>query len=417
MFTSTQIKQMKYDGRSQDFRPVPELPRLGVRIYPSGRKMWALRYRLEGDRKLRLLTLASCALRKPSEVLLEAREILLAIDKGENPKALRRRVTKKYTLREFADHYLSLLKRDGKSERAYGDTKRRLKKKIFPALGAETFLLHVVRDDVTGMHTKLTNNSGPVEANRCVQLLRTMFNKAEKSLYLPDGTPNPCSGVDLNTEKSRTRYLKSDELERLGDALKHEAPDTQAKVHLILHLGLRKSEILSLRWADVQLEDSDDFKAHINLANTKSGRDHRLGLNKETKEIFAQLHKIRLVQKVRRAKRNKRTTRGLAISPYVFPSKYDLNDHVKDFKQPWHRIRKRAGLEDVTLHDLRRTCGTILAQSDVPLEVISQILNHTNPEVTRIYAKLSSKQMTQALDKVSEAVSEKVGRVGGRNIA
>ena len=173
MFTNTQIKQMKYDGRSQDFRPVPELPRLGVRIYPSGRKMWALRYRLEGDRKLRLLTLASCALRKPSEILLEAREILLAIDKGENPKALKRRVTKKYTLREFADHYLSLLKRDGKSERAYGDAKRRLKKKIFPALGAETFLVHILRDDVTGMHTKFTNNSGPVEANRCVQLLRS----------------------------------------------------------------------------------------------------------------------------------------------------------------------------------------------------------------------------------------------------
>ena len=416
MFTKTDIRQMEYDGRSQDFRPVPEIPRLGVRIYPSGRKMWALRYRLVGDRKLRLLTLASCALRKPSEVILEAREILLAIDKGENPKSLKRQVTKKYTLREFADHYLSLLRRDSRSKATYRNAKRRLQKKILPALGADTFLLHVRRDDVTGMHKQLTKD-GPVEANRCVQLLRTMFSKAEKSLYLPDATPNPCSGVDLNTEKSRTRYLKSDELERLGDALKHEPPDTQAKVHLILHMGLRKSEVLSLKWADVQLEDSDDFRAHINLANTKSGRDHRLGLNEDTKEIFGQLHKIRLVQKVRRANRDKRTARSLGISPYVFPSKYDLNDHVKDFKQPWHRIRKRAGLEDVTLHDLRRTCGTILAQSGVPLEVISMILNHTNLETTRIYAKVGSKQITQALDKVSEAVSEKVGRVGQAKVA
>jgi len=409
------IKQLEWTGKGKEnqFHPVPEFPRLGIRLYPSGRKMWVLRYRLLGDRKKREMTLEHVSLREPSEVILDAQEMLLAIDRGENPKALKKKITKRYTLREYADHFLGLLK--GKA--SYKEAKRRLLKKILPALDGETFLLHILRDDVTGMHTKLTKRDGPVEANRCVQLLRTMFNRAEKSIYLPDGTPNPCRGVDLNPETSRTRYLEADELERLGDALEYEDLDTQAKVQLILQLGMRKSEVLSLKWSDVQLEDSDDFPAHINLEGTKSGRDHRLGLNEETNYIFAQLHKIRLVQKVRRDKRHRRAVGGLAISRYVFPSKYDLSAHVKDFKVPWHRVRKRAGLEDVTLHDLRRTAGTIMAQNGVPLEVICSVLNHTQIETTRIYAKMGDNQITDALALVSGAVVSKLGRIGERKTA
>jgi len=382
--------------------------------------MWALRYRLEGDRKVRVLTLEPCALRKPREILLEAREILLAIDRGENPKALKKKVTKRYTLREYATEYLSIVRKklgEGRSTRPYNDCRRRLEGKILPALGAETFLLHIMRDDVTEMHKNLTDNHGPVEANRCVQILRAMFNRAEKSIYLPDGTPNPCVGVDLNEETERTNYLKAHQLERLGEALELEDLDTQAKVHLILHLGMRKMEVLSLKWSDVQLEDADTFPAHINLESTKSKRNHLLGLNEETKHIFAQLHKLRVVQMARRDKRNKRAKRRLTISPYVFPSKYNLNDHQKDFKTPWYRVRKNAGLEDCTLHDLRRTNGTILAQNGVSLEVISHVLNHTNKEITRIYAKLSSEQITDALATVSGVVVSKLGRVGERKTA
>ena len=407
------IKQLRWGGKQTDFHPVPDEPRLGIRCYPSGRKVWSLRYRLLGDRRGHLIKLERVGLREPSEVVLDAQVMLLAIDQGQNPKAIKKQATKKYTLADYSKHYLSLIK----EKPSFREAEARIEKKLFPALGRETFLLHIMRDDVTAMHEDITEDHGKVEANRCVQLLRTMLNRAEKSVYLPDGTPNPCRGVDLNRETSRTRYLNEAELERLGEALGYESIDTQAKVDLILNFGLRKMEALSLRWSDVQLEDSDDFPAHINLEGTKSGRDHRLGLNEETTHIFAQLHKLRVVQKVRRDKRNKMAGSGLAISPYIFPSKFDLNAHVQDFKKPWHRIRKNAGIEDVTLHDLRRTAGTIMAQNGVALEVICSVLNHTNKEVTRIYAKMGDNQITDALALVSGVVVSKLGRIGERKTA
>ena len=90
---------------------------------------------------------------------------------------------------------------------------------------------------------------------------------------------------------------------------------------------------------------------------------------------------------------------------------------MQDFKKPWHRIRKNAGIEDVTLHDLRRTAGTIMAQNGVALEVICSVLNHTNKEVTRIYAKMGDNQITDALALVSGVVVSKLGRIGERKTA
>ena len=80
-----------------------------------------------------------------------------------------------------------------------------------------------------------------------------------------------------------------------------------------------------------------------------------------------------------------------------------------DIKKPWARIRKAAGLEDIRLHDLRRTVGSWMAQAGVPLQVIGQVLNHTHPDVTRIYARLAENQSREALDAFAEKFVETVG--------
>ena len=61
------------------------------------------------------------------------------------------------------------------------------------------------------------------------------------------------------------------------------------------------------------------------------------------------------------------------------PSPTDPQTHRKDIKPQWERVREAAGLEDVTLHDLRRTAGSFMAQAGVPLQVIQHVLGHRAP--------------------------------------
>jgi len=413
MFSKTDVSRLKWDGRSFDFRPCEEDARFGVRLYESGRKIWCLRYRLLGNRaKVHTLKLESVGLRTPKEVWLDARRLLIALDSGQNPKALRE-TQKRYTLQELSDSYLKRLDRKA-SAKTISEARRRLDKRIIPALNGDTFLEHIERADIQKMHEEISED-GAVEANRCVQLVRAMFSHAEKGEHLPDHYPNPAVGVDLNTERSKDRYLDTEELGRLFEALQKEDINTKAKVLLTLGLALRKSELLSLRWENVQLEWFGDEAPHIKIPKTKNGLSHRLPLMEEQVAILKQLEQMQLGVVSRKADRYKdlRITR----SPWVFPSYTDWSKHTQDFKSTWRRLRKNAGLiygknstkETPTWHDLRRTCASIMAQKNVPIEVAMQILNHSDKQITRIYYQLSNQQTTQALEVVQEAISEGFG--------
>ena len=76
-------------------------------------------------------------------------------------------------------------------------------------------------------------------------------------------------------------------------------------------------------------------------------------------------------------------------------------------------LREKSGLEDITLHDLRRTAGSHMAQAGVPLQVIGEVLGHSHPGVTKLYARLASENERQALDTLSEALSGALGLAKG----
>ena len=82
---------------------------------------------------------------------------------------------------------------------------------------------------------------------------------------------------------------------------------------------------------------------------------------------------------------------------YVFVGR-GPKGHLVNLKRAWHRIRTRAKLEDVRIHDLRRTLGSWLAGSGASLPLIGKILNHSQPTTTAIYARLDLATMRKALD-------------------
>jgi integrase len=192
-------------------------------------------------------------------------------------------------------------------------------------------------------------------------------------------------------EHSRDRWLRAEEVSRLMEVVqKEEDPYVRAAIPLLLLTGLRKNELLKARWADIDME-----RREIHLPETKTGEAQTRLLPGPTLDILRELPRMK-------------------GSPYVFPSPTSPSNPRRDLKRQWERIRKAAGLEDVTLHDLRRTAGSFMAQAGVPIQVIQQVLGHSHPGVTRLYARLASENERKALETLADALSGPLGLGKGR---
>jgi integrase len=172
--------------------------------------------------------------------------------------------------------------------------------------------------------------------NRSVALIRSMFNFARKKRHFSG--ENPAASVDFFPEEKRERFLSPDELRRVNEALLQEPNEYwRAYFPLTLLLGPRKNDLLGARWADIDFEQRT-----WRLPTTKAGRSHLLPLPESAVDILRSL-----------------PSRG---QEFIFPG-IGRTGHLAEPKKAWVRIRNRAGVPDVRIHDLRRTLGSWLAAS------------------------------------------------------
>ena len=246
------------------------LPGFGLRIHPSGRKVWIVQARIEG--RSRRIVIARHGEMELAEARRRARDMLASIRAGDNPAEDIRRERETPTLREFSDEYLRRCephwKPSGrKTVRIY------LKARILPAFGRMP-LDRIGPEDVAAWFDAASRDK-PGAANRAFEILRAMMNRAEEWGLRERGT-NPCLGIAKNPRKQVARFLDADELARLGRALEaHEArwPEAVAAIRLLALTGCRRSEVLNLRWRNIgadaiALEDSktgiflEDYAGH-----------------------------------------------------------------------------------------------------------------------------------------------------------
>ncbi len=345
-----------------------EIRSFAVRVFPSGKKSYILDYRCRG--RHRRMTIGSCSVLTLHQARERVRKLMIQILDGVDPLEVRESQRKVLTVTEFSNLFIERYAK--KFRKSWKEDARRLHKHVIPAFGSIR-LDALQRGDISAFHAEI-GESSPVEANRVTELFRRMFHVAMEWGYLPSTFENPAKGVKKFPEKSRERVLTEEEIIAIGQALIEEQNVyARTAITLALHLGNRIGEILKAKWRDVNLKNRTWL-----FPDTKSGKQHTLPLTEET---------VGLLESIPRDSSTKE----------IFP--------IKSVRKAWERIRKKTGLENIRIHDLRRSAASMMVDDGISLHIVSKVLNHSSLSITSgVYAHVGMDPVEDALQKHSKKI-------------
>jgi integrase len=346
----------------------------GCRVTAAGARAFVLNYRRRGDGVERRYTIGSYPEWTVAGARAEAKTLRRSIDSGGDPVGDLRAQRNAPTVNELCDRFVAeyLPRKRLSTQKTYD---QQISSEIRPALG-RLKVANVTFADIDRIHRAITKRERKYLANRVVALLSSMFAMAIKWRMRTD---NPCKGVERNDEAKRKRYLTGAEMERLSAALSVADQDSADIFRLLLLTGARTGEVLSARWADIDLEAGTWAKPG---ASTKQRTEHVVPLNAPARQLLAE--------------------RPRNHSEYVFPGRRE--GYRVGIKRAWERICKAAQITGLRVHDLRHSYASILASSGVGLHAIGALLGHTQPQTTHRYAHLFDDHLRQATERVGEVV-------------
>lgn len=242
----------------------------------------------------------------------------------------------------------------------------------------------ITRQDIAAVHVAITKAGHGATANRVLALVSSIFGRGIEFSIIET---NPARGIRRNTETSRERFLQSGELPRFFQALADEENDTMRDYFLLsLLTGARRANVLSMAWRDVSLE-----RAEWRVGMTKNGTPQTVALSPEAATILLS---------------RKETAMEGAL--FVFPGSGACG-HLAEPKKGWKRVLARAGLDNLRIHDLRRTLGSWQAKTGASLAIIGKSLNHKNQATTAIYARLDLDPVRQSVNTATSAMLAAAG--------
>jgi len=363
-----QGKETENGGMTKDIRWDDQIPAFGVRVFPSERRTFVLFYRAQN--RQRFMTLGQYGILTLDQARDKAKSFLGKIVDGVDPLLARKKEQAGQTVKVLAEAYIE---RYAKLHKKTWRTDRdRISKYILPAFG-NLPVKSVIRSDVGKWHHKI-GQVKPYEANRNLALLSKMFNCSKEWGFVEETGINPAMGIEKFKEQKRDRWLTPEELPRLTKAI-DGVENTYARGCLWLYLltGCRKTELLRTKWQDVDFD-----RQELRLPETKAGGTHYIPLSGPAVEIFKNLPRI-------------------DGNPFVFPGR-NIGQPLINIDKIWRKVRKEAKVEDIRLHDLRRTVGSWLAQSGSSLHLIGRVLNHSNASTTQVYARFAQDHVKKALE-------------------
>ena len=352
-----------------------ELPGFGVRVYPSGSKVYVVQTRTSG--KSKRVTLGRHGVISADQARRKAALTIARIKGGEPPEPVR---SDAVTVAELVQRYLKehvAIHCKPSSGKMY---RRAVEKFVLPAYG-HLAVEEVGREHVSDLHYQLRDI--PYQANRVLEIQSKIFNLAELWGLRREGG-NPCRFVRKYKENKRERFLSEGEFRRLGEVLNEMEEEgavsayAAAAIRLLMLTGCRRNEIVELRWEDVDLDAGE-----LRLADGKTGA-RLVPLSPAAAAVLSGLPRM-------------------GDSPWVIPGR-EPGRHLADLQPPWERVRERAALEDVRIHDLRHSFASRALALGESLPMIGKLLGHTQVQTTARYAHLARDSVKASASRIADSI-------------
>ena len=378
--TASRIGRLKFD-RNKPTKQIlfdAQLAGFGVRVYASGRKAYVLQYGARNRR--RLMVIAPCTTGHDVTKAREKAQDLLRNNQadGVDPLDEQKRVAAS-TVKAIVTEYIEV-----RAPHWAPREKKRCESRLKNHMGSlgEIRLDTLTRRDVREMHTRSSKKT-KYEANRSLELLRAAINWAMSEMGwrasdLAEGE-NPATRIKRNRENHRREWIRQEELPALIKAINAESNTWMRSFFLmLLYTGARKGELLALQWSDVDLKGRT-----IQFRDTKNHEDHQIPLAPDA---------VKLLKSIPHTLGN----------PYVFCGQV-AGKPINNPYKPWKRILKRTETDrHITIHDLRRTVGSLLATSGYSTQQIGKLLNHKSAITAKVYAEIADQTKAEMTDAMAE---------------
>lgn len=236
----------------------------------------------------------------------------------------------------------------------------------------------IKKTEIQRRHEKIRDENGLYQANRCLERIRAMYNKAIEWGWKGD---NPTSGIKKFKEIKRDRFLQPNEAKDFFESLKlEENIIIRNYFYMALFTGARKTNVLEMRWEQIDMKS-----ALWRIPDTKNGEPVVVPLISYAMELLRSMPRI---------------------SEWVFPNSKSKSGHIEDPKKAWNRILRRANIENLRIHDIRRTMGSWEALTGASMLVIGKSLGHKSTSATQVYARLTNDPVRNSMEKAINTFME-----------
>jgi integrase len=359
---------------------------LMLEVRATAGKTWYLRFTDQRGSQ-RLLRIGDARDIPVAAARKRAEDLRRRIALGEDPAKKQLDLKKSITFAVFiAEHYLPFVK---SYKRSWTADDSYLRNHHLPALGTR-YLDEITQDEVLAFREGLVSAGyAPGTVNRCLVILRYAFNLALK-WQLPGLDHNPTREVKLVADhRQRERYLSEGETRLLYEAVaSSDNPLLKYMISLLILTGARKREVLDARW-----EHIDRGRRQWLIPLPKGGKPRYIPLSEQA---------MALLDQVAAAQQDlitpERPTQG-----YLFANPNTGKPFVNIYNS-WDTARKRAGLPEVRIHDLRHSFASFLVNNGRSLYEVQRILGHTHIRTTQRYAHLSPDTLLEAVDMAGAAL-------------
>lgn len=245
-------------------------------------------------------------------------------------------------------------------------------------VGSKVLLSDIKESDVNRLRTSLRGKMQDSSVNRVLSTFRGVLNKARKEWGLQ------VADIDLKqymlTEpEARTRWITPEQAEKI---ISHAAPHLKPIIRFALLTGLRRTNILSLKWEQI------DLKRRVMRFAIKSsipgGKLLELPISDQVMALLLE--------------------QGVKHSGFVFTRKFKKSGMkprpLTRVDKAWETACKRAKVSDFRFHDLRHTNASWHVQNGTPIDLLQELLGHTDIATTKKYAHRETAEKMKAMDNV-----------------